>query len=124
MSEPSGEVGLLEGLATTRAIRRFRPEPVADDDLAAVFFAATRAPSGSNRQPFRFLVLRDGPKARQAKELLGRSFRASWAEKIRRDRYTEDSGADPGSPKAPMAATMQHYVDHVEQVPVIVLVCL
>ncbi len=56
-------VGLLDGLATTRAIRRYRDEPVPDDALRDMLFAATRAPSGSNRQPFRFLVLRDGPNA-------------------------------------------------------------
>ena len=43
-----------------------------------MLFAATRAPSGSNRQPFRFLVLRDGPAAIEAKALLGTSFRAMW----------------------------------------------
>ena len=54
---PPDTVGLLEGLTSTRAIRRFRPDPIPDEDLAAMLFAATRAPSGSNRQPFRFLVL-------------------------------------------------------------------
>ena len=69
-------------------------------------------------------MLRDGPNAREAKSLLGTSFRAAWADKIARDGYTSGSGADPSSPKSRMAATMQHYVDHIEQVPVIVLVCL
>lgn len=115
---------LLEGLASTRAIRRYTDEPVSDADLATILWHAGRAPSGSNRQPFRFLCLRDGPRAVQAKALLGNSFRAAWAMKIERDGYTEGSGADPTSPKSRMAATMQHYVDHIEQVPVIVLVCL
>ena len=39
-------VTLYDGLCTTRAIRRFRPDPIPDDDLAAILFAATRAPSG------------------------------------------------------------------------------
>ena len=59
----------LEAIATTRAIRRYRDEPVTDDQLATILFAATRAPSGSNRQPFRFLVLRDGETAAAAKSL-------------------------------------------------------
>ena len=42
-------LGLLEGIAPTRAIRRFTPEPVPDEALATMLFAATRAPSGSNR---------------------------------------------------------------------------
>ena len=115
---------LLTGLATTRAIRRYRDEPIPEHDLATIMWHATRAPSGSNRQPFRFLVLRDGERARQAKALLGTSFRAGWAAKRESDGYTTGSGTDPDSPKARAAATMQHYVDHIEQVPVIVLVCL
>src|SRR5262245_12389921 len=102
---------VLDVLATTRAIRRYRPDPVAEDDLAAILFAASRAPSGSNRQPFRFLVLRDGPKAREAKALLGTAFRAGWTWKQRTDGYSQGSGGDPSSPKARQAAAMQYYVD-------------
>jgi nitroreductase len=120
----SVDVTLLEGLATTRTIRRYTSDPVPAEDLCTILWHAGRAPSGSNRQPYRFITLRDGPRARQAKAMLGTSFRAGWAAKLRHDGYTEGSGADPSSPKARMAATMQHYVDHVEQVPVIVLVCL
>lgn len=115
---------LLEGLATTRAIRRYTDEPIPDADLNTIVWHASRAPSGSNRQPFRFLVLRDGERAQAAKALLGTSFRAGWAAKQRADGYQAGSGADPDSPKARQAATMQHYVDHLEQVPVVVLVCL
>lgn len=119
-----GVPDLLTGLATTRAIRRYLDEPIAQHDLATILWHATRAPSGSNRQPFRFLVLRDGHRARQGKALLGQSFRTEWAAKREADGYTTGSGTDPESPKARAAATMQHYVDHIEQVPVIILVCL
>lgn len=118
------EVGLLEGLATTRAIRRYTDEPVGDEDLAAILWAATRAPSGSNRQPFRFLVLRDGPAATEAKGILGRGFRAAWAEKVDADGYREGSGDDGDSPKARMARAMQRFVDRFEATPVVVLACL
>jgi len=112
-------VDLLEGIATTRAIRRFRPDPVSDDDLATLLFAATRAPSGSNRQPFRFIVLRDGPRAHEARAVLGRTFRAAWDTKRAADRYDEGAG---DSPKARMARAMQSFVDSFEQVPVVILV--
>ena len=114
------EVGLLEGLATTRAIRRFRPDPVSDEDLAAVFFGATRAPSGSNRQPFRFLVLRDGPRAREARALLGEAFRAAWQVKAAADGYPEDEGTRRGR----TAGALRRFVEHFEEVPVVVLACL
>ncbi|MFZ4718774.1 MAG: nitroreductase family protein [Ilumatobacteraceae bacterium] len=118
------EIGLLEGLASTRTIRRYTADPIPDDDLAAILWHATRAPSGSNRQPVRYLVLRDGPKAVEARRLLGEAFRRGWAAKRRNDGYEQGSGTAPDSPKARMAATMQHYVDHFEEVPAVVLVCL
>src|SRR5205823_14223051 len=121
VSLPPDSVGLLEGITSTRAIRRFRNEPVSEEDLAAILFAATRAPSGSNRQPFRFLVLRDGPRARQAKALLGGAFRAEWRAKHQADGYGGDT-AD--TPRARLEQAMQHFVDHFEDVPVVVLACL
>ncbi|MCW2665296.1 MAG: Nitroreductase [Frankiales bacterium] len=121
---PPDTVGLLEGLLTTRAIRRYRDEPVPDDILRAVLFAATRAPSGSNRQPFRFLVLTDGPKASQAKALLGEAARRVWEAKVTADGYAHGSGSQADSPKARMARTMQRYVEQFETVPVVILPCL
>jgi nitroreductase len=50
---PADTMALLESLTTTRAIRRYRAESVPPEALRAILFAATRAPSGSNRQPFR-----------------------------------------------------------------------
>jgi nitroreductase len=121
---PADTIGLLEGLCSTRAIRRYRDEPVPDDVLRAVLFAATRAPSGSNRQPFRFVVLRDGPKAAAAKALIGDGARRLWQNKRQTDRYDQGSGADEQSPKARMARTMAAYVDNFELAPVLILPCL
>lgn len=121
---PADTVGLLEGLTTTRAIRRYRDEPIPPDALRAILFAATRAPSGSNRQPFRFLVLTDGPRARAAKQLIGGSARRLWRTKRETDAYDARSGAIDDSPKARMATTMQRFVDEFERVPVLILPCL
>ena len=114
---------VLDAIATTRAIRRYRPDPIPDDDLSQIVFAATRAPTGSNRQNFRLVVLRDGPVAVEAKSLLGNAFRAGWAEKVTTDGYESGSGADNDSPKARMARSMQQFVDNFEQTPVVVLPC-
>lgn len=114
MNDDETPIGLLEGIATTRAIRRYTDDPVPDDDLATILWHAGRAPSGSNRQPFRFLVLRDGERAGRAKALLGDAFRAGWNAKREADGYRPSRFAD----------SMQRYVDRFEQVPVVVLVCL
>lgn len=120
---PEDRVGLLEGLTTTRAIRRYLDEPVPPQVLRDVLFAATRAPSGSNRQPFRFLVLNDGPTAEAAKAMLGRAARRIWAMKEQAEGYTTGSGADERSPKARMRRAMSGYVEEFERVPVVVLAC-
>lgn len=115
---------LIDGIATTRAIRRFRRDPIPDEDLSAMLFAATRAPSGSNRQLFRFIVLRDGPVAAEAKALLGQAFRDGWNHKRGTDGYDQGSGAEADSPKARQSRAMQHFVDHFEEIPVVVLPCI
>jgi nitroreductase len=117
-------ISLLEGIATTRAIRRYVDAPIPDDDLATILFAATRAPTGSNRQSFRFVVLRDGDVARQTKSLLGQAFRDGWNAKRSHDGYDAGTGALADSPKARTARAMQHFVDHFEKTPVVVLACV
>ena len=121
---PDDVVGLLGGLTTTRAIRRYTDDAVPPEALRAMLFAATRAPSGSNRQPYRFLVLTDGPNARAAKAIIAEGARKAWGGKRTTDGYDEGSGARADSPKARMARTMQRYVDEFERSPVLVLPAL
>ena len=121
---PADTVGLIEGITSTRSIRRYLDEPVPAEALRAMLFAATRAPSGSNRQPFRMLVLTDGPNAREAKRLIGGAARAAWAAKRAADGYDRGSGSDADSPKARTARAMQQFVDEFDRVPVLVLPCL
>ena len=117
-------ISALEALSTTRAIRRYTDEKIPTEILNEILWFASRAPSGSNRQPFRFLAITDGEVADKVKSALGDSFRRGWAAKLQHDGYQSGSGQDPNSPKSRQAATMQHYVDHIEQVPVIVFGCL
>ena len=86
-----------------------------------MLFAASRAPSGSNRQPFRFLVLTDGPNAQAAKALIAEGAPARWGGKRVTDGYDARFRRGDESPKARMARTMQHYVDDFARVPVLVL---
>ncbi len=120
------EIGLLDGLATTRAIRRYTDAEVTDEQLNQVLFAASRAPSGSNRQLFRFIVLRDDDASKPARELLAQGARKIWGAKKTADKYDRTSSTESGalSPKARMAATMEHYVDNFAAAPVIILPCL
>lgn len=124
MSDATHEVSLSEGLATTRSIRRYLPEPIPEDVLRDILFGATRAPSGSNRQPFRFMVFTDSEKSRQVKALVAQGAQKLWGHKRTNDGYDDGSGVVDNSPKARMANTMQHYVENFEEVPVLVLAIL
>ncbi len=117
-------ITLLEGIATTRAIRRIAPDPIPDDDLSTILWHATRAPSGTNRQPARFVVLRDDDTSRAAKALLATAFRDGWADKRRDAAYDSGSALDPTTRKGRSRAAMEHFVEHFEEIPVVVLACL
>ncbi len=119
----SANVDLLSGLTTTRAIRRYKDEPIPERDLRDILFAATRGPSGSNRQTFRFVVLTDSNIAIQAKKLVASSAQKLWAEKRQNDGYDKGSGTRLDSPKARLAKTMQEYVANLHKVPALIFPC-
>ena len=50
---------LLALLTSRRSIRRYLPDPVPEEMLAQILEAGRCAPSASNRQPWRFIVVRD-----------------------------------------------------------------
>lgn len=87
-------------------------------------FAATRAPSGSNRQAFRFMVLTDSKKSKEAKKLVQRGARQLWADKQVADGYQSAAEVDSNSPKVRMARSMQEYVENFDTVPVLILAML
>lgn len=52
-----------EAIARRKSIRRFKDEPVEQDTLLAVLQAGVQAPSGKNRQPWRFIVVQGDKRA-------------------------------------------------------------
>ena len=50
---------LLEAIKMRRSIRAFKPDPVPDDLIQQLLESARLAPSGSNTQPWRFIVIKD-----------------------------------------------------------------
>ena len=117
------EIGLLAGLATTRSIRRYHFDPIPDEDLSKILWSATRAPSGTNRQPFRFLVLRDGERAVQAKAMLGEGFRKGWATKCSEEGWEIQTSERGSTRRERMLQAMQIFVDDFEKIPVVILAC-
>jgi nitroreductase len=65
------ELGVLEAIATARALRRLKAEPVPQALIDQVFAAAICAPSAGNAQNWIFLVVRDA----QTRRKLGAIYR-------------------------------------------------
>jgi nitroreductase len=60
-------VELSETIASRRSIRKFKEKDISDETIRVLLEAARLAPSGSNLQPWRFVVV----KSPAAKEALG-----------------------------------------------------
>src|SRR3982751_3410359 len=74
---PLGEgAPILEVMATMRAMRRLKPDPVPDELLEKLVEAATWAPSGSNSQGYEYVVVSDRALMRRLAELWNRSVEA------------------------------------------------
>ncbi|MFH1383257.1 MAG: nitroreductase family protein [Chloroflexota bacterium] len=58
-------LSVWEAIQVRRSIRRFAPDDVPEEMIKQMLEAARLAPSGSNRQPWRFLVVRDKELKRQ-----------------------------------------------------------
>lgn len=105
-------------MRTACAVRRFRREEVPSDLLRRCLEAATWAPSGSNEQSWRFVVLRSD----ELKELIGRGFRAGWDD-LRETYGLTMPEADDDSRRARMVRRMEHLAQHAAEVPLFVLFC-
>ena len=90
---------VFEALYTTRAMRRVSEDPIPEDILKQMVDAGIRAPSGSNRQGWKFIVVTD----QEIKNQLGDSYREAWDFYVK-EFYggTEDMGASnvPNDKKA------------------------
>ena len=65
---------VFEALYTTRAMRRVSEKPIPDDVLKQMVDAGIRAPSGSNRQGWKFIVVTDS----EIRNELGNLYREAW----------------------------------------------
>ena len=117
-NDGSAPVSLIDGLMTTRAIRRFTDAPVADADIVTCLRAAQQAPSGGNVQPQQYVVV-TSPEQRAA---VAHWYRVSF------DRYEQSLPAPTSFRDEAQAASWRrtrdasrHLADTLQDVPVMVL---
>ncbi len=63
----------LDAIKNRRSIRRFKPDPIPDDVIITLLEAAMEAPSGKNRQPWEFVVVKEDQRA-EILEVMGQGI--------------------------------------------------
>ena len=111
---------LYEAMATTRAVRRLRPDPIPDEVLRRVLTAATHAPSGGNRQSWRMLVVQDAAIKRRLQALWRDPWDAYAAQGRAALQALPDAKRDKGLRSL---AAGDHLAAHLHEVPAIVVLC-
>jgi nitroreductase len=106
---------LLEAMRSQGTCRYFRADPVPDEVLLRALAVARFAPSGGNRQPVRWVVVRDPATKRRLKEW----YAERWAPYMQAVRSGEKRF--PASERTLEA--LDHFAEHLDDVPVIVVVC-
>lgn len=108
---------VFEAIRTTRAMRRLDPnKPVAEEDLWTIVEAATKAPSGGNSQPVRWLVVTDAEKRKK----LGEIYKACWGpvgQMYRQRTPAEDTTTNR------VLTSADHLGEHMGDAPVIIIPC-
>lgn len=111
---------LFEAIQTLRAMRRLKPDPIPDDVLRQILEAAIRAPSGGNRQPWFFLVVRDAARRRKIRELWQTGY-----QKLLDVPYYARAAAGQGTPaQQRMMRSVQYLAEHMHEAPVHLVVCI
>ena len=111
----------FEVVATQRAMRRLKPDPIPDDAIDRILQAAICAPSGGNRQSWSFVVIRDAELRAKIGALYGEAY---FQELFNLPYYRDALAAAPDSPLAKVVASSRHLAEHMAESPVLILACL
>jgi len=107
------DLPLLDGLRSTRAIRRLKPDPVPAALVRKVCEAGTFAPSGGNRQPWVFVAVMEA----ERRVWVAERYRKAWS------KYTEV--VEASQQRRPASEAQQrnfraatHLAEHLHEAPV------
>jgi nitroreductase len=109
-------IDVVDAMRTTGSARYFRPERVGDDVLLAAIEAARFGPSGGNRQPVRWIIVRDP----DLKAALGDLYRPL----SERDSQALRSGAmTVGNKLGPTLKMAEDFAKGLREIPVLLVAC-
>jgi len=113
-------MNFFDVVTTQRAMRRLKPDPIPEPVLRQIMDAAICAPSGGNRQGWRFIVVRDSAKRAR----LGELYREGWGELVKVPFYAGAAKEPAGSPTRRMVESAAHLAEHMGEAPVIIVACI
>lgn len=106
-------------LSTQRAVRRLRPDPIPDEVLARVMDAARYAPSGGNRQGWRFVMVTDADK----KKRLGALYAPVWEEFRKGYEEASKHSSEADAALLRVLESGSYMGRHMHEYPLIAIVC-
>lgn len=109
-------MSLAEAIYSMRAIRRVKPDPIADEDIELILDAARQAPNGGNAQPWHFLIVQDRGQIRRFAPL----YREAWWAK------RADVGiTDPEDERlqTPVMRSARRLADEIGEAPLLIFLC-
>jgi coenzyme F420-0:L-glutamate ligase / coenzyme F420-1:gamma-L-glutamate ligase len=112
-------------LRTRRSIRRFKPDPIADEVIARILATASHAPSAHNLQPWRFVVIKNNQSA-ELNEQSAPSAKSADNKKNLAQALTSSLRADmisAGAPASEIEKRIATSIRRIHEAPVIVLLC-
>lgn len=115
---PGGVAQVARCLRTLRSVRRFWPRDVDPELIEFVLDLAVRAGSGSNRQPWRFVVVRD-PAVRRR---LGDWYRQGW-NRLEAARRTADHHPGATAAQHRITASARQLALNFAAAPVVIVAC-
>jgi nitroreductase len=116
----SGTNDFWEALYTQRAIRAWTDAPVPDDVLLKIIEAGTKAPSGTNTQPWRFLVVRDQATRTKMSDLIRERFQANAGFQD----YLKSHAESDDRSRRLMGKSAMGIFENLAQAPVFIFPCL
>lgn len=109
---------IYEIMNTQRAVRQWTDQPVPRETIRRIIEAATKAPSGSNLQPWAFVVITDDDK----RQLLADAIRTSFQQRFGGQRPDPEQIEDPVQRRMMRGAF--RLFDNFAAAPVLIIPCL
>jgi len=103
---------VIEAMETCSAARYLKPDPVPQELIERVIYAATRASSPGNSQEWDFIVIRNSEAKLQIRDLLAPRFKAM-----------REGAPTTGRATSRMLAGATHLAETLNEVPAIIFVC-